>query len=1527
MAGFDQSLAALTGATAGIFTNSGVLATLAINASADTTMGPTLFGNVNLVKTGTATFAATPAQLANTGSLTVKAGTFQVNFANNNGTIGKAITLDGGTILYYSLVSNQNTGNEHTFGDNVVVNASGGLISLDTVTGFNPINGGRLTGTVTMNGSLVLTNSPVNKGVGMQWALNNLTVNGTRTIYNNSPATAQYTATLPPAIAGGAAANLTLASGTGAGFQINSATASSLNLGGLTINAGSALQMNTGSADPFAQIKANGGITTVYGTLSFKGNGQSITPMNYSFQAGSQMNLFNVGWDSNYTISSNLTVDSTGLATLYCEPYRGGVTVTSPYILTIGNGGLFSIAVSKGDGSETTSANLKLLSGSVLQGYNASTYAGGLIRNAGTLTLGDGTPSVITIRGNHAAQPNTVNLGYSANVTDNGNVRIKYANTSAAAGSYFNVGWSAGGSITAALVPLKETSGGTEFAPLAGSGGVAIVGPGSGTVATFTNTTTLSTGGAVGFYNCGANNNRGSLGAVVVTNTGSFMITNSAGSVQTRDLTISGGTIGGMGTFTATNNLTLTNNATYQVWLYGSASNQCGLLDVSNALAIASGTTLTVALANGFSPSANQYWNVARAPSISGVPSAPPGYSVQVQGNYLQLTKLDTSGFVPAIANVNPTNVQHNAAYLNGNLMSTGMAPVTVSVFWGPADGGSNAIGSTWANTNTFPGTQLLGYLSTNVTLVANTYYYYRYYATNTFGDYMARSVQSFMTGDINIQKLADAGETGPVTGLFSVARAATLTNEDLTVNYAVSGTASNGVDYASLSGTVLIPRGATNATIAVAAIPDALVEGTEYVTLTLLPGSYVVGTSPTATVAIADYAAKNLIWTDGSGSHKWNSADTNWTDGVNSQKYTDPDFVTFDNSASSRVFNIVGTVQPAGTHFANTSGNTYQITNGTLGGVGALTVDGGGTVKLGLDGSEMAATLAPVMTYAGGMVISNNSVVKYSCGSSTPTNALGSGAVMFGGGRLNLNYSGNVDQKGMWLTNTLVIGALGGTVDLTPDGGGNNRRPSWTFAGGANLGGTLAVVGDGLNQGLVNSPTFSGVVALTSDSTISNGTVNPGAAIYLSALSGAGRTLTLAGQSFVLAGTGGTAINVSNLNVNASLSITPGNGGVYNNQDYLSQLRANGGKVAMGSGKTFTLGAGQWHPADFAFGSNVVISLLLGGQGSQGTFTDNISIGANANQATQIYWSLGQNEILGVASGKTLTIGSGGLLNLYSASMPATMDGNLRFTDGSRFNLTWTPNNSFNRSSGTFYLGDGNVATRETVRITGSMYVDNSLNICNLNYPSGNLSDDGNVVLQYESNAGSAALSFNMAWAFGPFRGGSAGTTFMPAPGTLGFRAIGPAAPGTVFTVSNIVTVATAGTVGFYNSSGSSIDVQGPVVVTNGGTLAFSTNGTVLAGNTTFYAGSTQAVTMVGTATNAVGYLKVSGTLVFASGSKFVGSNPSGFKPVQGFWYVAEATTISGLPDRGEFGVAVEPGTPQRLKVYLINGTIYTVR
>lgn len=61
-------------------------------------------------------------------------------------------------------------------------------------------------------------------------------------------------------------------------------------------------------------------------------------------------------------------------------------------------------------------------------------------------------------------------------------------------------------------------------------------------------------------------------------------------------------------------------------------------------------------------------------------------------------------------------------------------------------------------------------------------------------------------------------------------------TNDDLIVRYAVSGRASNGVDYAELPGVVTIPAGAHSADVAIIPIPDDLPEGVEDVTLWLLP-------------------------------------------------------------------------------------------------------------------------------------------------------------------------------------------------------------------------------------------------------------------------------------------------------------------------------------------------------------------------------------------------------------------------------------------------------------------------------------------------------------------------------------------------------------------------------------------------------------------------------------------------------------------------------------------------------------------
>lgn len=88
-------------------------------------------------------------------------------------------------------------------------------------------------------------------------------------------------------------------------------------------------------------------------------------------------------------------------------------------------------------------------------------------------------------------------------------------------------------------------------------------------------------------------------------------------------------------------------------------------------------------------------------------------------------------------------------------------------------------------------------------------------------------------------------GRTGPTFGA--------LTNGDLTVNYVVTGTALNGVDYPLLSGAAVIPDGASSVDLVIDPVNDALVEGTETLTLTLQPSpDYGLGVD-TATVYVTD--------------------------------------------------------------------------------------------------------------------------------------------------------------------------------------------------------------------------------------------------------------------------------------------------------------------------------------------------------------------------------------------------------------------------------------------------------------------------------------------------------------------------------------------------------------------------------------------------------------------------------------------------------------------------------------------------
>jgi hypothetical protein len=91
--------------------------------------------------------------------------------------------------------------------------------------------------------------------------------------------------------------------------------------------------------------------------------------------------------------------------------------------------------------------------------------------------------------------------------------------------------------------------------------------------------------------------------------------------------------------------------------------------------------------------------------------------------------------------------------------------------------------------------------------------------------------------------------------GVFTITRTGT-TNSPLTVNVTVTGTATAGADYTSITSPIIIPAGQKSITVNVAVIDDDLVEGAETVILTLNGSTaYHLGATTSATVTIADNA------------------------------------------------------------------------------------------------------------------------------------------------------------------------------------------------------------------------------------------------------------------------------------------------------------------------------------------------------------------------------------------------------------------------------------------------------------------------------------------------------------------------------------------------------------------------------------------------------------------------------------------------------------------------------------------------
>jgi Calx-beta domain/Domain of unknown function (DUF4114)/von Willebrand factor type D domain len=106
----------------------------------------------------------------------------------------------------------------------------------------------------------------------------------------------------------------------------------------------------------------------------------------------------------------------------------------------------------------------------------------------------------------------------------------------------------------------------------------------------------------------------------------------------------------------------------------------------------------------------------------------------------------------------------------------------------------------------------------------------------------------------------ADAAEPAN-SGQFTLTRTG-ITTADLTVNYTLAGTATNGTDYQALTNTVTFKAGSSTATIDINTIDDNIYEGNETVILTLADNvaAYKLAEIKSGTVTIADDDTKPVI-------------------------------------------------------------------------------------------------------------------------------------------------------------------------------------------------------------------------------------------------------------------------------------------------------------------------------------------------------------------------------------------------------------------------------------------------------------------------------------------------------------------------------------------------------------------------------------------------------------------------------------------------------------------------------------------
>ena len=201
----------------------------------------------------------------------------------------------------------------------------------------------------------------------------------------------------------------------------------------------------------------------------------------------------------------------------------------------------------------------------------------------------------------------------------------------------------------------------------------------------------------------------------------------------------------------------------------------------------------------------------------------------------------------PLIRNAGVSNITDKTAIVRGDLYWLGSAEVTVSLFHGPADGGTNR--QAWAHETRLSGARGLGFHDVTVSheAVGRTWLY-RCCATNRYGAAWADETGAFMFGAVEV-KVTRRESTEEKPAAFVISRPATATNGPLAVYYTMGGTGVNGVDYDKLDIPAIIPAGATEVRLPVVPnfnMGEIRPKGVE---LSLAPGAYRIGVNGKASM------------------------------------------------------------------------------------------------------------------------------------------------------------------------------------------------------------------------------------------------------------------------------------------------------------------------------------------------------------------------------------------------------------------------------------------------------------------------------------------------------------------------------------------------------------------------------------------------------------------------------------------------------------------------------------------------------